>query len=214
MADPNADPRVTTDQATPTGAPGGQHQANVGANKAAERIGGGYLVAAVIVMTVGVVGGLVLARTTDVPDYKLAAGASAFALIYIVAQAIERVNELLVLVLDKASSGFAEAQKQNALKTIKGVHVTSAVPEADAPARLTKARKELRVLTMAVAFGLSFVLLAYLETGLMELVTEGSHPSQPLDWIISAAVFAGGTSALHDLTSKVQKSKEKDEAAA
>lgn len=34
-----------------------------------------------------------------------------------------------------------------------------------------------------------------------------------LDWVISAAVISGGTAALHDLISKIQKSKEKDEAA-
>lgn len=194
--------------ATTPGASGaGQPQAG-GENDDA-KIGRWYLGGAIGAVVGGVGLGLAIAALTDVHDYKMAAGASAFALIYIVAQAIERVNELLILGLDNTvGDRFAEAKKQQALGKIKSNQ------GASEPAKLAGARKELRILTMGTAFGLSFVLLASLDMGLMELVTEGNHPPKLLDWLISAAVFAGGTSALHDLISKVQKSKEKDEAAA
>lgn len=178
-----------------------------------------YVVAAAIVAVVGAAVGSLVGLLREVDDYKIAAGASAFALIYIVAQAIERINELLILCLYKKNANFAEGKKRRALKAIK-----APVPEradagatdgkANAPDELASARRELRILTMATAFALSFLLLGSLDTGLLAIVTEGNHPPELLDWLISAAVFAGGTSALHDLISKVQKSKEKDEAAA
>ncbi len=223
MKDPSTESHTTSGVQTP----GEQHHAVAGGNEPTDntdeekaragRIGGWYLAWAGIAVCLGIIAGLALAFWTDVPDYKLAAGASAFALIYILAQAIERINELLILALDKGKKeNFAEESKRKALKTIKDGQVggTDAETQAGAEATLTKSRKELRILTMATAFGLSFALLAYLEMGLLKLVTEGDHPPLPLDWVISAAVFAGGTAALHDLTSKVQKSKEKDEAAA
>jgi hypothetical protein len=97
--------------------------------------------------------------------------------------------------------------------TVKTTKASAAPAVAADEKKLTAARKEIQILTAGTAFGLAFALIAGLDTGLLELTIKHPHIPMGLDWVISAAVISGGTAALHDLISKIQKSKEKDEAA-
>ncbi|MFJ6099305.1 hypothetical protein [Williamsia muralis] len=183
------------------------------------KVGRFYLYTAIGSVLAGVVAGCCFAMWTHTDDIKIAAGFSVFALIYILTQAIERVNELLINILDAVFSkvdkkDFAETTKRAALATVKTAKASAGQPvPADQEENLATARKELQILTAGTAFGLAFALIAGLDTGLLELTIKSPHIPMGLDWVISAAVISGGTAALHDLISKIQKSKEKDEVA-
>ncbi|MCA9835229.1 MAG: hypothetical protein KC435_14860 [Thermomicrobiales bacterium] len=92
---------------------------------------------------------------------------------------------------------------------------TAKAEVANAQAELKKSRSELAVLSAWWSFGLSFLALSWLEVGIFELllVKNESNPVVPgwLDWLLTAAVMSGGAKGLHDLISKIEKSKSKDE---
>jgi hypothetical protein len=202
---------------------------------------GRYYAAALIAAVAGLVVGTVISAYNGQPKaIELKTDVSIFAFFYIAAQGIERVVEMIVLGVDylfskrNPDNAFASTKKSRALASARGMRRRMA--HADLVSRnaaedlgsmhtklmsaedvAEKSRNAVLVLTLGMGFGLSFVLLASVEMGLFGLVLSprGDNAAVPLwvDWVLTAAALTGGAKGLHDLLSKVQTSKEADEAA-
>lgn len=182
-----------------------------------------YVVGSVVCVIVGVVSGLLVNVWTEVDGFVFAEGISLFALLYVVAQGVERINEFVVNVLNhvltKDDPVFAERRKKAALTNLRKLSMEARgadSPDVDLAAvvdksELDSARKEIALLTAGVGFGLTFFFVASLDTGLLEIIVTSPHIPSGVDWLLSAAVLTGGATGLHELLSKLKASKEKDE---
>lgn len=207
----------------------------------------GYYIAAVLIAVVGIlVGWLAVPHLRDAPPVALTlvAGASAFAFLYVAAQAIERAVELIIVVISgidglAGEKKFAEGQKNELVQKLRDKKRTDAalllsarmgqqaeskttpVPDDDTPqpstdSKIEARRRELAALAAGISFALAFVFLAWFEVGLLKSLIapasggeSGSHAVTPyVDWLVTALVISGGAKSLHELITKVQKSKE------
>ncbi|MFD8103202.1 hypothetical protein ACFV24_27060 [Nocardia fluminea] len=208
----------------------------------------GYYIAAVLIAVLGIlVGWLAVPHMRDAPPVALTlvAGASAFAFLYVAAQAIERAVELIIVVISgidglAGEKKFAEGQKNELVQKLRDKKRTDAalllsarmgqqaestttpVPDDDTPvkpsadSKIEARRRELAALAAGISFALAFVFLAWFEVGLLKSLIapasggeSGSHTVTPcVDWLITALVISGGAKSLHELITKVQKSKE------
>jgi hypothetical protein len=202
-----------------------------------------YYVAALIASGVGLTAGTIIEWLhPHESGLQLKAGVSIFAFLYVAAQSIERLVEMIVLVLDglltndKKGTQFVQTRKTRALAVARklrrgltalgpqGVGTTSTQTINSTNADLDRAeraidwsKKVMQILTLGLSFGISFVLLAWIGMGLFGLVLapRGDNSAVPLwvDWALTAAVLTGGAKGLHDLLSKIQSSKDSDDAA-
>lgn len=174
------------------------------------------------VALVGFAAGIaVTLRQTPTPFTPLD-GFSALALFYITAQAIERVIEPftgLVTVQPAAgepakSKAEAESERASALAA-----AYAAVPEATQAhvaeaARWQRVIDEIRANTALYAWGVATAIGAlasgFLGLYLMQAVGAKAVPNW-LDVVVTGLIVGGGSKALHDLISKIEKSKETSE---
>ncbi|HEX2039964.1 MAG TPA: hypothetical protein VHF47_09575 [Acidimicrobiales bacterium] len=168
----------------------------------------GYAIAGLLLAIAGWIGGLFL--VDERPTFKPPAEIGLFALVYVLAQAIERVVEITLLWLDAAFTGAG--QRLAPTRKAEAVRLLAAAP-APAPATAEEAEQaesDTRALAFGLAAGLAFVACSYFEIGLLSMIgVKGVEPW--FDRFVSAVVVAGGSKPLHDLISKIQKSKQKDE---
>jgi len=202
---------------------------------------GRYYLTALAVAVAGLAVGTIVSAVNGQPSaIELKTGGSIFAFLYIAAQGVERFVEMIVLFLEymftRHNNGkeFASTTKTRALASARMLRRHMTRPDvlaradsaeigamhadlADAEHVARQARKAMLILTLGISFGLSFVLLASVEVGLFGLVLSAREngAAVPLwvDWALTAAALTGGSKGLHDLLSKVQSSKEADEAA-
>jgi hypothetical protein len=202
---------------------------------------GRYYLTALAAAVAGLAAGTILSAVNGEPSaIELKTGVSIFAFLYIAAQGVERFVEMIVLFLEfvfaKRNNGkeFASTTKTRALASARMLRRRMSRPDvlaradseevatihtdlANAEHVAHQARKAMLILTLGMSFGLSFVLLASVEVGLFGLVLSprdnGAAVPLWVDWLLTAAALTGGSKGLHDLLSKVQSSKEADEAA-
>jgi hypothetical protein len=145
---------------------------------------------------------------------KLVAGVGPFTLLYIATQAIERLLELFSGLLgfkktaakaaeDKIAEAANAPTKEQALKP-----ATEAAAAQDQVDRITQMRT---VLLWSAATSLGFLASALVGVYLLQLVLQ-TAPDIRLDIFVTGLVIGGGTKPLHDLISKIQKSKDADAA--
>ena len=189
----------------------------------------GYTVAGVAIAIVGwIVGTALVSRAAT---FSAAPGISVFALVYVLAQADERLVELTLSIADAVATRIgkqlAPTTKAKALVALSAASAAgaagmagAAAPAGGAGPAATTAKEEAdgaAADTHAMAFGLSlgfaFVACGYFEIGFLKLIGVTGTPLW-VDRFLSALIIAGGSKPLHDLITKVQKSKEKDEQAA
>lgn len=146
------------------------------------------------------------AKTTYVPPLQVNDGASAFALFYVAAQAIERAIEPftnVVLNTAPAKSHLAAAVAA-ALTTSSETDGQTAAQKQD---ELDQLRGERSLLWWAVAtiagMWVSAALGLYFVGAIVKSSTAGLIP---VDILITGLVVGGGSKPLHDLISNVQKS--------
>jgi hypothetical protein len=183
-----------------------------------------YVIGAYALVAIGVVAAIVLAEKNEV-TIGVSEGFAPFAVIYIVAQAIERLIQPITGFTVKAEEKSKATTK---LATAKGKHAVALIAGdpglAQAEAGKTiEERKKLKVIQAdrAVAFWGLATLLALLACGALELgmiqsvakVTgkSGGVPDwfNDLDVIITGIAIGAGTKPLHDLISTIQSSKQK-----
>ena len=150
------------------------------------------------------------------PDLgALREGIGPFALLYIAAQAIERLLE--------PASGLLGFKKTAAKKAEEKATEAASAPtkaSAEEPAQESAAAQDQvdritqmrAMLLWAAATALGFWVSGTLGIYLLALVLEKA-PGRDLDILVTGLAIGGGTKPLHDLISKLQKSKDQDAAA-
>lgn len=149
-------------------------------------------------------------------------GFSALALFYIVAQAIERMIEPFTNLVtakptpDAPGKSKAEAASERSLALAQAY---AAAPDAtqafvEAAARWQRVVDEIRANTALYAWGVATALGAlasgFLGLYLMQAVGAKAVPNW-LDVVVTGLIVGGGSKGLHDLISKIEKSKESSE---
>lgn len=143
----------------------------------------------------------------------LGAGASAFALFYVAAQAAERLLEPFTpwILAKEPEKKAADTAKANAAKAVADDEAqTSADVAAAKAADLTRKTRERAILFWAITSVAG--ILASIWLGLYFLAAilapaEGGAAPVPrwADAVVTGVVIGGGSKALHDLITKVQK---------
>lgn len=173
----------------------------------------GYLVAGLALAALGWAAGTML--VSQKPTFEPAEGIGVFALVYVLAQAVERLVEFVLTLLDRVA---VKADKELATTTkAKAITALSAQPAdtAAASTEKTKARSaesDTQALAFGLAIGIAFIACGYFEVGLLGLIGVANLEGWA-DRLVSGLIIAGGSKPLHDLISKIQKSKQKDEQA-
>lgn len=179
-----------------------------------------------IVFFAGVVG--VLLAITDVLDISVIVNTEEFqwfALLYIAAQAIERFLEPIMNRKDAtetagakqavstakqelALAGESQAETGAADVTTKAATVTSA------QARLDTLQANRAVTAWAYASGIALVLCGALDLGIIKSIATvettsglGEDVFQAIDVVVTGLVIGAGTKPLHDLITRVERSK-------
>lgn len=197
-----------------------------------------YIVTTVILVAIGVVLGIVFAQTSQVEVVQVE-GMAAFAILYALAQTIERVNQFLVPIADfvlskiGVSKTTASDNKKMALQSLRTARMATvaygavgfaaggdmkAVEEAakdtaEQEQVVTTANKEKSLLTNGLAFVLAMVAVGLFKFSLLASIGYTSVPAV-VDLIVTASAIMGGSSGLSDVISKVQKSKTASETGA
>lgn len=164
----------------------------------------GYVLASVAIVVVGLALGEVARQHTAAklaPELTV----SPFAVLYVLAQGVERVVEMIVNLLGKVSRfEFAERRKRLALQGLQ-----RGEPARDQP-DINQARRDLAVLSQALSFAVAYIAVSYFRCGMLTLV--GVTGIQVwVDVLLTSVAVTGGSKGLHDLIAKVEKSKEKSE---
>lgn len=170
----------------------------------------GYILAAIAAVAAGVVTGQLLVDE-DV-TYKVMPEVSVFAVLYVLAQGVERIVEFVISVLSMAIKGFAENKKRAQLSAINStLNGNPTVDDIEGlskkQAAVAEARTEITVLAQGLAFGMAYALVSYLEFGIFKAIgVAGFEPG--LDRVLTAIAVMGGSKGLHELIGRLQKSKE------
>src|SRR5215471_13396355 len=183
-----------------------------------------YLGIAVLVILVGGVGGtLIHDHWARAVSFVPPQGIGIFALFYIIAQVIERVQEPLVPYLGRAKDP-GEQEKEGEKAKLKNQLQAKAelqnayVAEVELPMHENKriiANKErcvdqiranLTVLVFGTSALLAMIISGYMKAGLLRTVGESGIPAW-VDIAVTGLIVGAGTKPLHDLISNISTSK-------
>ena len=187
-----------------------------------------YLVAALALVAISGVLGVVIRGDSKV-IFHLQDGVTAFAVLFVLAQALERLNLILVPILDwllgKVAGETASKAKSDALSSIRLSRLAATDPtpgkgkeddgkSLDEDAKtVTRANVEKALLTTSLAFAVGILGIALLKFSLLGALGYEGVPAW-VDVLVTAAAISGGAAGLGDLISKIQKSKTSDETGA
>lgn len=174
--------------------------------------------AAVVLVAVGAaVGTLVFDHLSDGVTFTPPEGIGIFALFYVVAQVIERIQEPLAPFVQADGKDEAQAKKDRddaAAQAFMAPSEDTARTAANTQAVVDQRRANTRVLLFGTGAFLGMLGCGYLHA--LFLQTVGVAGIRPwVDLLITGLVVGGGTKLLHDLISNLQASKdEKKDASA
>lgn len=179
--------------------------------------GVGYMaVAAIAIVVGGWAGTWVYDNLAKAVSFTPPEGVGIFALFYVMAQVIERVQEPLAPYLGRAKEDSNSGQNQLQAKAALERAVVDALTDpsldnAKAVANKTRTTDQIRANLTVLLFGTS-ALLAMLMSGFLKarlLQTVGVKGSVTwLDVVVTGLVVGAGTKPLHDLISNLSASKE------
>ena len=163
-----------------------------------------------IIIVVGALVGWLLGESSTIVVVPVE-GVTVFALFYVLAQALERINEGAGKALAVILPSAPQAAKDESVRRLRGIEAIPADSStADEKAKLARSRTESSLLTGAFSFAFAFGLTGYFHAGLLTVI--GVQDLNPVfDRFLTALAIMGGTKGLHDLISKVEKSKESEE---
>ena len=141
------------------------------------------------------------------PPATLAAGISLFALLYIVAQALERLLEPLSS-LDWATPAAEKKRDLSVASALANPIDNLLKAAATAQAVVESVRKNKAVLFWGLATLAGMFMSALSGIYLLDIVIETPTPPQPLDILVTGLVVGGGTKPLHDLITRIEKAKD------
>jgi hypothetical protein len=173
-----------------------------------------YVVGGYAVLFIGVCGAILLSMKNDI-TLEVSEGFASFAVIYIVAQAIERFIQPFTGFTVKAKE---KTEIRNALAGVTAPQVRSVTPTEDQPVNvLAKARSleqiqaDRAMMFWATATAIALLICGALELGLIESVADVSGAGdwfRYLDVVITGIAVGSGTKPLHDLISFIQNKKQ------
>ena len=151
-------------------------------------------------------------------------GFSVFAILYVLAQAIERLTQVFVPILDRIIAigdvdGTASKRKRDAVQGVRlqNLQIRAAVAggatvavAADDEKEVTAANIEKALLTNVVALAFAAWAVGWFNFSLLGAIGFEGVPTA-IDHVVTAVAIMGGTAGLADLISKIQKSKTADE---
>jgi hypothetical protein len=137
----------------------------------------------------------------------LAAGISVFALLYIVAQALERLLEPLSS-LDPSAPAAEETRDQTVAAAVADPTAGLLEAAANAQAGLERVRKNKAVIFWGLATVAGMFMSAFTGIYLLDIVIETPNPPPSLDILVTGLVVGGGTKPLHDLIARIETAKD------
>jgi len=188
---------------------GVQQQADQQADEPPARLPWEHIIWGYVVAGVGLLIGYGLWRWLKPHGFQPAPGISVFALLYIFAQAIERMLEPF-----SSYVGAAKVNGQKVSKTAALNALATGDPTPEKKAAVDQARRARGVVLWGFASALGMIGSG--ACGVFLLRTAGVTGARPIfDILVTGLAIGSGTKPLHDLISNVQKSKEgKEDAAA
>jgi hypothetical protein len=211
-------PEAARDGVRPTAAVASSKSAQAG-ETVATRPAAPYVIFSILALAGGFIGGIILQNLFHPGMTKLPvipAGVGVFALIYIVAQAIERVLEPFSwfgggFLGDSGASTKSRLVTQSGLAKKRQNAMTQALnaptnPDtaqnaADAQHAVEQYKANLTASTFGLAALLAMLVSGY--TGLFLLATARVHVAGWLDLLVTGLAIAGGTKPLHDTISNL-----------
>lgn len=177
-----------------------------------------WLGAAVITIVGGYVFALWLRSDHHAPPIKLGADFTVLAMLYVIAQAIERLIEPFtnLILPTTGDSEDAESASASAIEKLASGNIDGAKADLQQAANKQAKVDELRkwralffwAIASALAFGICAYLGVYLIRSIIDLANGAQPPSERLDLFVTGMAVGGGTKPLHDLISNIQKTKE------
>jgi hypothetical protein len=167
-----------------------------------------HIIGAYAVAIAGLLIGWGLWKWLKPSGFQPAPGISIFALLYIFAQAIERILEPF-----SSYVGSAEVDGQTVSKTA-ALSALAAAPSPKTKAAVDQARRARGIVLWGCASALGMIGSG--ACGVLLLRTAGVSGARPIfDILVTGLAIGSGTKPLHDLISNIQKNKEgKEDAAA
>jgi hypothetical protein len=177
-----------------------------------------YIVCSYLAVVVAAGVAVFMTVEIDTPAIVVATGFTSFAVIYIVAQAIERFLQPISEIWGKPEEVEEAKQDSDAKRSL----LAEAPDDVAAKAAAANAKKKSDYLKLeratyfwAVASVISLLVCGALGLGLIQSVAAfngGEVPGwfQAMDVVITGLAIGAGTKPLHDLISAIQKTKEKE----
>jgi len=163
-------------------------------------IGAGFALAAIVYVVALVVHG------SEHSSYRISEEWSAFAGLFVLALAIERLLEPITKWLGPDTDVLKKQRDDAAAAAANG----DATKIAEAEADLSRGRELTAIVVWGAATALGFVLSSVLDITLLEAIRSETSGQPPFwaDLLVTGLVLGAGTKPLHDLVSKLQKSKD------
>lgn len=152
------------------------------------------------------------------------AGVAMFAVLYVIAPAVERVVEFVVAMLNLLPNSPGK-RKEEGLRTIGAANSTlngnpteddfAATTDVKAAAEenVDEARKDIAFVGLGLSLLLAVLAVNHLNYGMLSSIgTTGVDGD--IDRLLTALAAAGGSKGLHELVGRMQKAKEESEASA
>jgi hypothetical protein len=151
--------------------------------------------------------GMLLLHYRNPPPFTAAAGISAFAPLYVLAQAIERVLEPVNHFLQPGGDKRAAvAERDDAVaKAMTTAHPDDVGKAAAAQHELDTLRANRAAICWGLASALAMVGCGYFGIGILHAIGDDGSPRY-IDVIVTGLAVGGGTKPLHDLISSLQSS--------
>jgi len=168
---------------------------------------GRTVAAAVSFLAVGYAAGLVvhLVWFNDKQPFRVAGNISTFAMLFVLALAIERIIQPLSPGLGLDSTELKEDLRKLQAGEPPGADKPTTVQQAQAA--VDDARSKTALVTWGLASGLGFLLTAALNVTLLTSILEAgsNRPWYFLDLLVTGFVIGAGTKPLNDLVTRLEK---------
>lgn len=171
-----------------------------------------YIITSGLFVVAAAVASAVVYRDPPAVTQTPVEGIAVFAALYVVAQAVERVVEIVFgfvdFIIGKITGATARQRTLNARVALRAA-LQAGGGQAAAATDVAEAKSDTSLLKYCVSFAFSLPFATYIQFSVTKLIgLEGV--AIWVDILITAAAITGGGAALHDLIGKVQASKEKD----
>ncbi|WP_147261985.1 hypothetical protein [Blastococcus sp. TF02A-26] len=175
----------------------------------AMKVGGGIAVLGLLV------GSLLLLNVGPEGAYRVGSDFSAFAALFVLALAVERLLEPLARFADTSAAKDArdEADADVSQAATAAEEKTKLAVLAQKQAAYDKARQTAAIIHWGLAVGVSAVIAGSLDALLLTAIAapDSANPNRVVDLVVTALVVGAGTKPLHDLVSKLEKKKEQEQ---